>query len=371
MERPLRIAGLAGVLLALAMASATTPAQVPAVADPAPIESTADDAVPEDTVVSENGGGTADPDGEPSAGTVDDDPVQPRADTGDVSTVWGDRFAVAGDSLVPEGEVRSGDFVSIGGTIRVDGTLRGSVTVIGGKAIVTGEVTRDVVAVFSALELGDGAHVDGSVINVLGSLDDRGASIRHDFVDIPLGLRWPGLEGPLQVLATLWLWSKMVLVVLVFLGILVLAALVPERVDRLAAETERRPWIALVVGIPAFLLGIPAVLLLLTVSVIGLVALPVAVLAIAVLIWLGYAGLFLHVGRRIGHTMGREMSVLGGMLLGFMVFAVLWFVPLLGSIVWTVLTWIATGLVITGRFGATPRGSAPSAERPGDPPAVP
>ncbi len=357
MLRTARIVVLAGFLAALAIPSGPTRAESPVAPGPAGSGADAATEPPAQEIAPDR------------PADVDLDPPEPEVR--EIAPVWGDRFAVAGDAIVGPGEVRRGDFVSIGGTVRVDGTLRGSVIVIGGEAIVTGEVTHDVVAVFSAVELEDGARVDGSVVNVLGSLDDRGASIRRDFIDIPLGLRWPGLEGPLQVLATLWLWSKLVLVILVFLGILVLAALAPERVDRLAGESSRRPWIALAVGIPAFLLGVPAVLLLLTVSVVGIVAVPVALLAIAVLIWLGYAGLFLHVGRRIGRTLGREMSVLGGMLLGFLVFAVLWFIPLLGSVVWAVLTWIAAGLVLTGRFGAPPRASMPSPEPFEGPPAAP
>lgn len=348
-----RLSGLALLPLVL-VALATNPPPVPA-RQPPPAEVVAIEADADAEVASETGDHPELP-GSEVVDVAGDEPSSPaQAESPEAPAVWGDRFAVSGDVVVPSDAVRRGDLVSIGGTVRVDGTLRGSVTVIGGEAIVNGEVSRDVVAVFSAVELGDAARVEGSVVNVLGSLDDRGAAIRRDLVDIPLGLRWPGLEGPLQVLATLWLWSKLVLIVLVFLGILVLTALAPERVERLAGETARRPWIALAIGIPTFLIGVPAILLLLAVSVVGLIVLPIAVLAIAVLIWLGYAGLFLHVGRRIGRTLGREMSVLGGMLLGFLVFAVLWFVPLFGSIVWTVLTWTATGIVITGRLGAPPR----------------
>ena len=189
MVRPARIALLVGFLAVLAIAPAPTPAESPEGPDrEAPAEGSSSGS-------------------ELRALTDAEEPSEP--DAHDVRPVWGDRFAVAGDSVVEAGEVRRGDYVSIGGTVRIDGTLRGTVTVIGGEVIVTGEVTRDVVAVFSAVDLQDGARVGGSVVNVLGSLDDRGASIRRDFIDIPLGLRWPGLEGPLQVLCGCgrsWCW---------------------------------------------------------------------------------------------------------------------------------------------------------------------
>jgi hypothetical protein len=277
--------------------------------------------------------------------------------------VSGDRFLLTGSMTVPANQVRRGDIATVGGTIRVDGRVRGSVVAVFGEVDLRGRVDHDVVAVLSSVRLHPGAELDRGIVSVLGDLDDLGASVRGDYVDIPVGLSWPGIEGPLQILVSLWLWTKAVVIVLVFLGILVIAAMAPERVEQLGREASHRALLALLIGAPTFLLGLPILLLLLTASVIGLLAIPVAILAAAALIWLGYAGLFHLVGHRLGRLLGREMSVLGSMLLGFLVFALIWFVPIVGFLVWTVLTWIATGLLITGRLGGAPSARTPPPPR--------
>jgi len=316
------------------------PAQAPPhAADPPPAEAVAEEAAP-------------------SAATAADDRTEAVPDTIETPAVEpdgriarGDRFLMAGTLLVPKGETRIGDVVSIGGKVVVEGRVRGSVVVIAGDTVVEGTVDRDVVTVLGDVRLGPDARVDWSLINVLGRVNDEGGSVGRDFVQVPLALSWPGVGGPLRVLVTIWLWVKSVIIVLVFLGILVLTALAPERVERLAAETDRRAGVALLLGAPAFVIGLPLVVLALVASLVGLLALPVVLLGFAFFVWLGYAGIFRHVGRRIGRAFGRDLSLVASVLLGFLLFALVWFVPLLGAIVWTGLTWLATGLMITGRLG--------------------
>ena len=67
-------------------------------------------------------------------------------------------------------------------------------------------------------------------------------------------------------------------------------------------------------------------LLILAATVIGL---PFGLLVFRVVKWLGIAGIFFAVGRRVGRSLGREMSLLGAVLLVFLPFALLQIAPLL------------------------------------------
>jgi len=70
--------------------------------------------------------------------------------------------------------------------------------------------------------------------------------------------------------------------------------------------------------------------------------------------------------------MGREMSLLGAILLGFLPFALLRFLPFcIGTLVWLVLDAMAVGLVILTRFGGRRYGAGPVPPAPVPPVAGP
>jgi hypothetical protein len=117
---------------------------------------------------------------------------------------------------------------------------------------------------------------------------------------------------------------------------------------------------AFFVGLLGYL-GWLIVFTLLSATVIGI---PVALLAFYVLKWLGVAGIFCAVGRRFGAGIGREMSILGAVLLTFGVYALATLLPtplgLFGlGLIWGVLGLLffllvevpAVGLAILTRAG--------------------
>ena len=202
-------------------------------------------------------------------------------------------------------------------------------------------------------------------------LENGGAEVGRDFVDMGIGLRIPGgLSTPFNLLAILVNWGMLIKLALLFLVIVLLAALVPERIDRLGEEPPARMLLALLVGALFAIVGFPILILLLAVSVIGILLIPVVILLYVVLGWLGMAGVFRAFGRELGRLAGREMSLLGSVLLGFGVFAVLHGLPYLSGLVWggfswlalaflallwTVLGWIGIGLILITRDGGPPR----------------
>jgi hypothetical protein len=323
------------------------------------------------------------------APAVREDPApedRPRTTRRHPMRIGGTNFDLGGDIVIPEGIVHRGDVVSIGGTVVIEGEVTRQVTVIGGTLVVSGTVGREVVAVLSTVELGPDAHLERGIINVLGSLEDAGAWIDGDFVNLDPGLRLPNLRAPLGVLALILNWALLLRVALVFISILLFVALVPDRVQRISDAFPRRFILAFLAGAAFFIIGFPLVLTLLAVSVLGALAIPFAILAYVVLTWLGMAGIFHFVGVRIGRLFGREMSLLGATLLGFAVVAVLHVLPFLAGYVWAgftwliltllivlwlLLGWLGFGMLLVTRFGAPPRLVAPPAPPPPSPPPPP
>ena len=164
----------------------------------------------------------------------------------------------------PGGDRGKGDRVSVFGATSGSGERRqeGSVVVIGADAIVEGEVaatswgsglarasgrvgqnvvgvladqklqgarvSRDVVNVLGSIELEDSV-VEHEIVNVLGSVDlDSASSAARNLVDISFGSWFPSFWWFLFV-------GRLVVKLVVFVLILLLAALVPESI-RLIGE---------------------------------------------------------------------------------------------------------------------------------------
>jgi hypothetical protein len=169
--------------------------------------------------------------------------------------------------------------------------------------------------------------------------------------------RWFG------VLGAFLFWVRILGLLVVFVLVLLLAAMVPERVRRISDETPNRIFAAFFVGILGYL-AYWILLLLLLPTVLGFF---LVLVLFFVMKWLGIAGMFHWFGQRVGRGVGREMSLLGAVLVGFVPYALLVLLPsafgLAGvviSSVFSLLIWIfleipAVGLFILTRAGGPPR----------------
>jgi hypothetical protein len=207
------------------------------------------------------------------------------------------------------------------------------------------------VAVLSDVSLAEEARIHGGLVAVAGSMDDRGARVDRDRVNIPLGLSLPGLGHPLEILFSIFLWWMLLGLILMFFAILILAALVPERVELLAEEFPARWPAALFLGLAFSVLGMPLIYVLLALSLIGIPLIPFAFFTFVVLKWMGIAGIFTFVGQKLGSLAGRRLALLPAVLLGFLVFGLIKLVPFIGFLVWLILGWLGIGLVLLTRFG--------------------
>lgn len=292
---------------------------------------------------------------------ADDSAQEPASESIEPNVDRGDRVGIGTPVRVGPNETVRGDVVGIGTRVEIEGNVGGDVVGIGSRILVRGEIDGDLVGVGSNLELAPGARVRGEVVNVFGKLDNQGAEVSQ-VVDMNPGVHLPAFGHlPLGILGFFTIWWKLLVLTLVFVVLLLHTALVPDRVRLLSDEVPVRPIVAFLAGLLAYA-GLLVVNFFLVVTILGI---PLAVLvyfAFKILEWLGLAGIFHFVGRRIGALFGRDLSLLGAVMVGFLPFALLRFLPFCtGWILWFLLEIVAIGFVFLTRAGTrgSPAGALP------------
>jgi hypothetical protein len=217
----------------------------------------------------------------------------------------GDRISVfSGDTHIPPGVIQDGQIVSIGGDVVIEGEVEEVVAVFG-SVKVTGRVQESMVTVLSNVEL-DGATIGRDLINVLGDYENVSSLVHGEDFHLSLG-KW------LPDLWTTVAWFRFVKMLMIFVLLVVLSALAPNRIRTLGKVASRRYVAAFFMGLLGYLIFL-IVFGLLALTVIGL---PIALLAFWIIKWLGIAGILFSVGHRLGASFGREISVLGSIMIAF------------------------------------------------------
>jgi hypothetical protein len=209
---------------------------------------------------------------------------------------------------------RREDIVRIGGSVSVDSDeyVRGDVVVIGGSASVNGEVDGEVVVVGGSARFGPQADVRGDITVIGGGISRdassvvRGSINEIGFGDIPWrgewGRRasWDWMDGIYPVARLTGTLVRITLLILLTTLVLFVAKTPVEQIaDRVAADPVKS-WF---VGFLAEMLFIPVLIMtavVLAISIIGiplLVLLPVAVVALLVVMLVGFTAVAYHIGR--------------------------------------------------------------------------
>jgi hypothetical protein len=234
--------------------------------------------------------------------------------------VTGSVVCVGGDVVVA-GEVER-DVVVVLGRVELSGTVGANLVTVGSDVTVRGgRVSRDLVVVLGELELQDTA-VGGDIVNILGSLEQDALSrLGGQLVDVSFGSVPPFVWRML-------LWIRLLHKLLIFVVLLLLVGLVPERVRRIGEEAPLRYLPAFFVGALGYL-GFFTLVGLAALSLVAIPLIPLAFLLFHLLKWLGIAGLFYAIGYRLGRVAGRELSVLGAVLAVFAAYALIFAAPTL------------------------------------------
>ena len=285
---------------------------------------------------------------------------------------YGDLISVfSGDIHVPAGEDRRGMALSIGGNVEIEGTVTDVIVILGSLKIEGGVVRGQVVGVLSDLELRN-ARVEDQFVNVLGGLRESGSRIEGHSFSLPVGTWIPGLGGLIFSIQLFFTFTA-------FVVLLLLAALVPERLQLIGDEAPVRYVSAFFVGILGWLGALILVPLLLA----TLIGIPVALFGFYLLKWMGIGGVFYAIGRRLGRGLGREMSVVGAILATFTVYVLVSLGPrllggpglvltvMLSTMFFLLIEVPAMGLVLLTRFGTSRSVPAVRASAAYPPPAPP
>jgi uncharacterized RDD family membrane protein YckC/cytoskeletal protein CcmA (bactofilin family) len=262
--------------------------------------------------------------------------------------------AVAGDV--------SEDVVSVMGNARVTGPVDGDVVVVLGNTYIDNKVGGDVVAVLGKIELGPNADVDGQVNAVGGTIVRDPASItRGDVEMVNTGMgdfdfawlqNWVTnclAKGRLLAFAPGlgWAWT-VALVSLLFYALT--ALLMPRSIEKYVGVLESHPGESL---LAAFLsvLATPILLVLLLITVIGAFAIPFLILALIVAASFGRIVLLAWIGTRLVKATGANgvwSHPAVTVLIGGLIVALLYAVPVVGMMVFQVIGFLGMGVVAYG-----------------------
>jgi uncharacterized RDD family membrane protein YckC/cytoskeletal protein CcmA (bactofilin family) len=283
-----------------------------------------------------------------------------------ILNMWGDArlpaneiadgvISIFGDTHV-EGEVWDA-VVAIFGNSHVTGQVHGGVVSVFGNTYIDGEVQEAAVSVFGDLELGPNARVDGDIAVVAGKLTrDPGAVVRGQSEIVAGG--FPAMEGvrlwiekcllygrPLAFEPGLgWAWG----IAFGFLLFYVVIALMFDRgVTRCVETLETQPGQSVVASLMTVVL-VPVMFLLLVISVVGIVIVPFAGMAMVVASLFGKAVALAAIGRRITRFTGIApfSHIAFATLVGGLIAMALYVIPVIGFIAYKLLGVIGLGVVM-------------------------
>jgi uncharacterized RDD family membrane protein YckC len=273
------------------------------------------------------------------------------------------------------------DVVSVFGDTTVNGPTAGSAVAVLGDVIVNADVGEDVVAVLGNVTLGPAAHIHGHLVSVLGTVTQDPAAIVEEGVERVLpegftsaaGLRhWVGhglmLGRPLVIGNGLgWLWGLSFALLALYT---ILALLFREATAHCIETLNDNPGMSLITAILAVLLT-PLLLFLLAVTVIGILVIPIALVLMfiagifgktTVLGWIGGRCFGLRSGQAVPHPAAA-------VLVGGIIVMLVYLVPVLGFMVFILLSMIGYGAVLYTLLNrirrSTSGGTVPSAPAPG------
>jgi len=264
--------------------------------------------------------------------------------------------AVLGD-VNSEGDVAR-DVVAVAGNVRVTGPVGHDVVSVLGDVYINSEVGHDVVATMGDIKLGPQAVINGQLVATGGTVDrDAAAVVRGGVTETgfgsKLGIGWlkPWIDHclkygrPLAIASGLgWAWG-LALFSLLFYVLIALAA--PRAVNRCVTTLATSPGYSLLAALLATL-ATPILFVLLVVTVVGILAIPFLGIAIFCVGVFGRLVMLAWLGRCVVRMVNGSAQPPAALatLLGGVIVAVLYLVPVLGFVVYKLLGFVGFGVVV-------------------------
>ena len=234
------------------------------------------------------------------------------------------QIVLSGQLIVPQGETVDTALI-FHGPATIAGTVTGSVLVFDGRTDISGHVAGDVVVFNGAVTVRSGAQIGGDLVTTDTGQQQRVAT-RFNAGDIGFASRivwWIGYSVSTLVLG------------------LLLLLLAPALDGAIVRAFRQRTGASIGLGVAAFFL-LPLVAILFLVVVIAIPLGLFLLLALAFLYTIGYVAGAHAIGRT---AMKQPTSRFLAFLIGWLIVRVLGLVPILGGIVWTLVSIFGLGVL--------------------------
>jgi hypothetical protein len=265
------------------------------------------------------------------------------------------------DIVVEKGEIQD-NVISWGGEIQIEGKVTDSVINFGGTIIIEGEVKNTVIGFGSEIILKSTARIEGDVVSIGGTLDkDPGMIIEGDTIyfstseEVSRFLRegFVGVFG-FSLIPLLFI-IKLITLFVWFILAIILVAIFPKQISYASDQIRTSFWPIFGTGILSIVIftGLIIFSVFLCFILIGIPIL-LALIAVGIVIKVfGRVVIFYFMGDWIFKAFGgKKASGLLAVLLGLLLFGLIGFIPVLGSLFSFLLSIIGWGVVIRTKFGS-------------------
>jgi uncharacterized RDD family membrane protein YckC len=302
--------------------------------------------------------------------------------------VVSDAVSIFGRTEIARGGKVGGGAVAVLGRLESRGEIgRDSVSVLG-ASLIDGRVGGDVVTVLGNLHLGPNAVIERDLVVVGGRLTkDPAAVVRGEQVHIPFvpgrgDIEWLTtwferclmLARPLAVGPNLgWAW---VVAGAALLFHLFVALVFPRGISACAETLETRPAGSVLAAVLTVVLT-PVAFVLLAITIVGALVVPLLGLGLFVAALVGKTVMLAWLGRRITGLAGggSYAAPVLAVLIGGVIVAGLYTVPVIGFLTFKLLSWLGLGVVVytvaLAMRRERPASSGPSGPEASVPPQVP
>jgi len=232
--------------------------------------------------------------------------------------------------------------ISLGGQITVSGAVQSHVVALGGSIVLTrtANVGGDVVCLGGVVVLGKGAQIGGTLTEINSSnLSEAISDVLND--------NWEG-----------WSWVFTIISILFFAGFLILGllivTLIPKPVNLIVEAIEGHLIQVSLWGVLVLILVVPLAVLL-TISVVGIVLVPLEMTLVVCAALLGLVSIARLIGNKMLVQFKKNKSrALQETFWGLLLLWIVGWIPVLGWMIKIIALVIGVGGVFATRFGTHP-----------------
>lgn len=252
------------------------------------------------------------------------------------------------------------DRIVVGGSLKIKQNEEAdSAVVIGGTLTVLGRVHKEAVAVGGSVILEPGSEVMGDAVAVGGEvIVKKGAVIHGDRVSVGGSLK--GVINVITGVATgsvSWFMfsivGTIVRALILFLLALMILSFMPDRSRRIEKYLSEHPGTSTLGGV-ALALGFIPFCVLLAITIVGILAIPFAILGLIGLHIIGLTVFMTWFGHKVP-LFGKNKSPVVAMTIGLAAITLIDIIPGIGSIIVLTIAFISAGAALLSKLGDPPK----------------